>query len=305
MKGRVIKSTGSWYNVLLENGQLVAARTRGKLRLEDSRETNPVAVGDFVEVMVENENATIETIEQRTNQIVRQSAKKNGQAQVLASNVDQALLLVTKSHPRTSTGFIDRFLVSCEAYGIPQLILINKKDLVQPEELHEIEQIRKIYEQIGVKTFFLSLIDRPDLSGLQDVLKGKTTILSGHSGSGKSTLLNALAPHVQQSVGEISDYSEKGVHTTTFAEIFQIEPDTWIIDTPGIKEWGLSDMGEQELSDYFPEMRERRLDCKFGSRCIHVHEPHCAILKAVENGQIAMSRYESYLSMISGEDNRK
>jgi ribosome biogenesis GTPase len=305
MKGRVIKSTGSWYNVLLENGQLVAARTRGKLRLEDSRETNPVAVGDFVEVMVENENATIKTIEERTNQIVRQSAKKNGQAQVLASNVDQALLLVTKSHPRTSTGFIDRFLVSCEAYGIPQLILINKKDLVQQEELHEIEQIRKIYEQIGVKTFFLSLIDRPDLSGLQDVLKGKTTILSGHSGSGKSTLLNVLAPHFQQSVGEISDYSEKGVHTTTFAEIFQIEPDTWIIDTPGIKEWGLSDMGEQELSDYFPEMRERRLDCKFGSRCIHVHEPHCAILKAVENGQIAMSRYESYLSMISGEDNRK
>lgn len=305
MKGRVIKSTGSWYSVLLENGQLVAARTRGKLRLEDSRETNPVAVGDFVEVMVENENATIETIEQRKNQIVRQSAKKNGQAQVLASNVDQALLLVTKSHPRTSTGFIDRFLVSCEAYGIPQLILINKKDLVQPDELHEIDQIRKIYEQIGVKTFFLSLIDRPDLSGLQDVLKGKTTLLSGHSGSGKSTLLNALAPHFQQSVGEISDYSEKGVHTTTFAEIFQIEPDTWIIDTPGIKEWGLSDMGEQELSDYFPEMRERRLDCKFGSRCIHVHEPKCAILKAVENGQIAISRYESYLSMISGEDNRK
>ena len=305
MTGRVLRSTGSWYSVLAEDGTLRSCRVRGKLRLEDSRESNPVAVGDRVRLELDEGDATITEVLERTNHIVRQSARKAGHSHVIAANVDQALLLATIAHPRTSTGFIDRFLVTCEAYGIPQVLVINKRDLLSEEDLELAHAILDLYAGLGVTTLLVSLKADETISGLERQLTGKTTLITGHSGTGKSTLLNRIMPDARQQVGAISAFSEKGVHTTTFAEMFRIGEDTFVIDTPGIKEWGLLDMTPQEISDYFPEMRERRLSCRFGSRCIHLHEPGCAVLQAVEEGTISGSRYHNYLSMISGEDNRK
>lgn len=305
MTGRVMRSTGSWYIVLTDEGALRACRVRGKLRLEDSRESNPVAVGDRVRLALDSADATIVEVLDRTNHIVRQSARKAGHSHVIAANVDQALLLATISHPRTSTGFIDRFLVTCEAYGIPQLLVINKQDLLLRDDLELALAILDLYGGLGVTTFLVSLKDETGVAALELQLNGKTTLITGHSGTGKSTLLNRLLPDARQSVGEISAFSEKGVHTTTVAEMFRIGTETFVIDTPGIKEWGLLDMKPQEISDYFPEMRDRRRSCRFGSRCLHVHEPECAILNAVEEGTVSASRYHNYLSMVSGDDNRK
>lgn len=302
-EGLVMRSTGSWYDVMTTDGQKLACRMRGKLRLEGINETNPVAVGD--RVMVEPSDNTIREILPRKNHILRQSVKKTGQAHVLAANVDQVMLLATLFYPRTSLGFIDRFLVSAESFRIPQILIFNKRDLYEKEEDLRINtELMPLYESIGVTCLLLSVI-QDDLTPVEQVLSGKITLVAGHSGVGKSTLLNRLSPSIQQKIGEISDFSEKGIHTTTFAEMFQLGPDTFIIDTPGIKEWGLIDMTPEEISDYFPEMRDRRLDCKFGSRCLHLQEPKCAIIEAVKNGEIALSRYESYVSMVLGEDNRK
>jgi len=305
MTGRVLRSTGSWYSVLAEDGTLRSCRVRGKLRLEDSRESNPVAVGDRVLLELDEGDATITEVLERTNHIVRQSARKAGHSHVIAANVDQALLLATIAHPRTSTGFIDRFLVTCEAYGIPQVLVINKRDLLSEEDLELAHAILDLYAGLGVTTLLVSLKADEAIIGLERQLACKTTLITGHSGTGKSTLLNRIMPDAHQQVGAISAFSEKGVHTTTFAEMFRVGEDTFVIDTPGIKEWGLLDMTPQEISDYFPEMRERRLSCRFGSRCIHLHEPGCTVLQAVEEGTISASRYHNYLSMISGDDNRK
>jgi ribosome biogenesis GTPase len=201
-------------------------------------------------------------------------------------------------------GFIDRFLVSAEAFRIPQVIIFNKRDLLDDRELRSLEKIITAYSRIGVTCFSTSAL-QDDLKDVRKTLQDNTTLIAGHSGVGKSTLLNKISPHIKQQVGEISDFSEKGTHTTTFAEMFRLDSKTFVIDTPGIKEWGLVDMNKQEISDYFPEMREIRLQCKFQSRCIHINEPKCAVLEAVENGTIDVTRYESYLSMVSGEDNRK
>lgn len=304
MKGRVLKSTGSWYEVLIEGGQVLQARARGKLRLDDINETNPVAVGDWVELQPEGHNAMISAILPRQNHMLRQSVKKKGQAHVLAANIDQVMLIATLKQPRTSLGFIDRFLVSAEAFRIPQVIIFNKRDLLTKTELEEQTELMQRYHTFGTRTLALQAT-HDDLLEVNEILENKVTLVAGHSGAGKSTLLNRLSDRIQQSTSNISSFSNKGTHTTTFAEMFRLDEHSFVIDTPGVKEWGLVDMEPQELSDYFPEMRAVRTSCKFGARCIHLHEPGCAVIAAVENQQIILARYESYLSMLAGEDNRK
>jgi ribosome biogenesis GTPase len=299
-----MRSTGSFYDVLMEDGKKYNCRVRGKLRLEDSKETNPVAVGDIVSVELEHAIGSILEVLPRRNHILRQSVKKTGHSHVLAANIDQAMLVVTISFPRTSLGFIDRFLVSAEAFRIPQIIVFNKKDLLDEKGLQFLNTLCDLYTSIGVTCFQVSA-PQDDLLPIRRILNNKTTLIAGHSGVGKSTLLNTISPAITQSIGDISDFSEKGTHTTTFAEMFQLDEKSFVIDTPGVKELGLVDMIPQEISDYFPEMRELRLGCKFQSRCIHINEPKCAVLEAVHSGAIAISRYESYLSMVAGEDNRK
>jgi ribosome biogenesis GTPase / thiamine phosphate phosphatase len=304
MKGLVMRSTGSFYDVLTDAGEKVKCRVRGKIRLEGIKETNPVAVGDRVVIELENDFGSITEILPRENHILRQSVKKTGHAHVLAANVDQVLLVVTLAYPRTSIGFIDRFLVSAEAFRIPQIIVFNKKDLLDDESLEEVLKLMQLYRSLGVTCFSVSA-KKNDLEDIRRILQGKTTLVAGHSGVGKSTLLNHISPSINQTTAEISDFSSKGTHTTTFAEMFRLDDNTFVIDTPGVKELGLVDMTQQELSDYFPEMRELRDRCKFTSSCLHLNEPKCAILEAVQEGTVALSRYESYLSMLLNEDNRK
>lgn len=304
MNGVVMRSTGSFYEVLAENNVTYTCRMRGKIRLEGIKETNPVAVGDRVAFDLENEVGTIRDILPRENHILRQSIKKTGHAHVLAANVDQVLLVVTLAFPRTSLGFIDRFLVSAESFRIPQVIVFNKRDLLDDESMVAVRDLIVLYQSIGVTCFSVSAVES-EMDEIKKVLEGKTTLIAGHSGVGKSTLLNKIAPHIEQAVGEVSTFSSKGKHTTTFAEMFRLNDNTFVIDTPGVKELGLVDMTPQELSDYFPEMRDLRLSCKFGSRCLHLNEPKCAIMEGVKTGTIAGSRYESYVSMLMGEDNRK
>ena len=304
MKGLVMRSTGSWYDVVTDRQQHYPCRTKGKLRLDESKENNPITVGDWVAFEPEGENGVISEVLPRKNHMLRQSVKKTGHSQVLAANIDQVLLLATIKQPRTSLGFIDRFLVSAESFRIPQVLIFNKTDILLSGEREEQETLMNLYNRLHVHTLSISAIN-DNLSFLDEVLNDKVTLLAGHSGVGKSTLLNRISPEILQTVGKISGFSNKGIHTTTFAEMFHLRENTYIIDTPGVKEWGLVDMDQQEISDYFPEMRELRLNCKFGSRCLHLQEPKCAILAAVEQGEVAQSRYESYLSMVMGGDNRK
>lgn len=302
MKAIVLRSTGSWYDVLAEDGKKYTGRVRGRIRLEGIKETNPVAVGDRVEFeLVDN---TITAILPRDNHILRASVRKTGHSNVLAANVDQVMIIATLAFPRTSLGFIDRVMVAAEAFRIPQIIIFNKMDILDEAGRAEVDAIMQRYRSIGVVCLSLSSL-HDDISQVLELLQNKVTLLTGHSGVGKSTLLNRISPEIKQKTGEVSEFSEKGIHTTTFAEMFQLGEKTFIIDTPGIREWGLVDMTPEELSDYFPEMRDRRLDCRFGPRCLHLQEPRCAIIEAVEKGEIAMSRYESYVSMVLGEDSRK
>ena len=305
MIGRVLKSTGSWYEVVGEDQKKYACRVRGKMRLEGYRESNPIAVGDQVKFEIDNSEGIISEILARTNHMLRQSVKRTGHASVLAANIDQVLVVATIKQPRTSLGFIDRVLVSAESFRIPQVIVFNKKDLLTEEEIVELENLIGLYQSIGVNAISISAQHDTSLEEISKILQGKVTLIAGHSGVGKSTMLNRLSPEIGQSTAAISDYSDKGTHTTTFAEMFPLDATTYIIDTPGIKEWGLVDMEQQEISDYFPEMREIRLGCKFGARCLHINEPRCAVKEGVENNLISASRYNSYLSMVLGEDNRK
>lgn len=303
MDGVIIKSTGSWYSVRLQDGKEVKARLPGRFKLESKKISNPIAVGDKVELLPEAENFIIEVITPRKNYIVRKSPKKKHFAHMIAANIDQAVLIASHKRPRTSLGFIDRFLVTLEAFRIPGYLLINKSDLYSKEEQAALRDIMELYESIGYQTMMTSFIEGvPNQVG--DWLQAKTTLLSGHSGSGKSTLINLLQPNAHQQIGEISDFANKGVHTTTFAEMFSLDADTHVIDTPGIKELGLAEITAEELSHYFPEMRNLMGQCKFNN-CRHVDEPSCAVQEAVQTGDIALSRFESYLSMMQEDDNRR
>ena len=304
MKGKVLKSTGALYEVLGVDEVRYACRVRGRIRLEGIKESNPVAVGDRVLMDLERDVGSITEILPRSNHILRQSVKKTGHSHVLAANVDQLMLIATLAFPKTSLGFIDRCFVSAEAFRIPQVLVINKTDLLDDEGSEWLHRTLQLYSNVGVNCYSISAL-HDDPRKIFEILENKTTLVAGHSGVGKSTLLNRISPVINQSVGDISKFSEKGKHTTTFAEMFLIKENTFVIDTPGVKEWGLVDMNQQELSDYFPEMRDLRLQCKFGSRCLHINEPMCAIVDAVQMGSIALSRYDSYLGMVSGSDNRK
>ena len=303
MDGVIIKSTGSWYSVRLQDGKEVKARLPGRFKLESKKISKPIAVGDKVELLPEAENFIIEVITPRKNYIVRKSPKKKHFSHMIAANIDQAVLIASHKRPRTSLGFIDRFLVTLEAFRIPGYLLINKSDLYSKEEQAALRDIMELYESIGYQTMMTSFIEGvPHQVG--DWLQAKTTLLSGHSGSGKSTLINLLQPNAHQQIGEISDFANKGVHTTTFAEMFSLDADTHVIDTPGIKELGLAEITAEELSHYFPEMRNLMGQCKFNN-CRHVDEPSCAVQEAVQTGDIALSRFESYLSMMQEDDNRR
>ncbi|MGB4398335.1 MAG: ribosome small subunit-dependent GTPase A [Daejeonella sp.] len=305
MKGLVIKSTGSWYEVVTEKGETINCRIKGKFRTLDIKTTNPVAVGDHVEVEPEPDQETglITILHPRKNYIIRKSVNLSKQAQVIAANLDQAFLIVTLASPRTSLGFIDRFLVTAEAYAIPAMLVFNKLDLFSEEGLDFLKEYQKIYEQAGYPCYSVSATEQTNLDQIRDLLKDKVTLVSGHSGVGKSTLINALLPGSQLKTGDISDWSDKGKHTTTFAEMIELPFGGYLIDTPGIRELGVFDIEQQELGRLFPEIRELMGDCKFHN-CRHINEPGCAVLKALENDEIEPSRYDSYLSIYHNNDTR-
>jgi ribosome biogenesis GTPase len=305
MKGLVTKSTGSWYQVQTDEGEIIDCRIKGKFRTKGIVTTNPIAVGDVVDFDMEpeQENGVITNLHQRKNYIIRKSINLSKQAQIIAANLDQALLVVTLASPRTSLGFIDRFLVTAEAYDIPARLIFNKLDLFSDEGLEVLAYYKDVYEKIGYPCFEVSALECTNIEVVQELLKDKVTLFSGHSGVGKSSLINRLLPDLDLRTNQISDWSEKGMHTTTFAEAFELPQGGFIIDTPGIRELGVIDIEKQELSHFFPEMRQRMHDCRF-SNCRHINEPGCAVLEALENGEIEPSRYDSYLSIYHGNDTR-
>ena len=299
MKGLVVKNTGSWYTVLTDDGQLIDCKIKGTFRLKGIRSTNPVAVGDRVSI---SENF-ISEIEDRRNYIIRKSQNLSKQSHILAANVDQAFLVVTVNYPQTSTTFIDRFLASAEAYRVPVVLIFNKTDRLDADELRYQQMMVQLYETIGYTCKQISAAKGEGVEELRPLLEGKMTLLSGNSGVGKSTLINCLVPHANLRTAEISDAHNLGQHTTTFSEMILIGGG-WLIDTPGIKGFGTFDMEPEELTSYFPEIFRFSKDCRF-SNCTHTHEPGCAVLKALEDHYIAQSRYQSYLSMMEDKDEGK
>lgn len=307
MVGQVYKSTGSWYAVKAEDGNIYQSRLRGKFKQDNLKVNNPIAVGDRVEIEPDGKHensAVITEILARENYIIRKSTRKSGFSHILAANIDQSVLIATLSFPRTSQGFIDRFLVSAESFRIPGLIIFNKKDLLTDKDIESMNDLRTIYEEIGYSTALVSVKAKEGLEEVKSLLAGKTSLISGHSGVGKSTFLNAIIPHLDLRTGEVSKFANKGTHTTTFAEMFDIDDQTRVIDSPGIKELGLVDMESTEISHYFPEMRAYLGECKFNN-CLHVNEPGCRIIEALEAGEIHESRYISYLSMLEDYDSHR
>ncbi|MFC7525312.1 ribosome small subunit-dependent GTPase A [Parapedobacter sp. GCM10030251] len=307
MRGLVTKSTGSWYEVLADDGNTYKCRIKGKFRTKDIKTTNPIAVGDWVDITLEAEaagdTAIIVHLHERKNYIIRKSVNLSKQAQIIAANLDQALLVVTLASPFTSLGFIDRFLVTAEAYDIPAGLLFNKLDLFSEEGLDILRDYEGIYKAIGYPCYEISALKGTNVEILKDLLRNKTTLISGHSGVGKSTLINAIHPHAKLRTAAVSEWSDKGKHTTTFAEMITLPFGGQLIDTPGIRELGIIDIEQQELGHFFPEMRALMNDCRFHN-CRHINEPGCAVLAALRDEEIAPSRYESYLSIYHGNDTR-
>ncbi len=300
MKALVYKSTGSWYIVKDEKGSIYNARMKGVFKIDEITSTNPVSVGDMVEIEPEpgqEGTAMITEIHQRRNYINRQSPRLKHQHHIVAANLDQSLLVATLKEPRTSQGFIDRFLVASEMYHVPAVILFNKSDLYKKKELDKFEKMKDMYEAIGYTVILGSMEEEKGIEEVKKILKDKTTLISGHSGVGKSTLLNRILPGLQLKTQDISGWSGKGMHTTTFAEMYDLPFGGRIIDTPGMREFGLVDLSRQELSHYFPEMRDRLNECQFNN-CLHVNEPGCAIKEAVMNEEIHEDRYISYLGIL-------
>ena len=305
MKGLVIKNTGSWYSVKTDTGKVVECKIKGNFRLKGIRSTNPVAVGDNVEIALNSEGtAFITHIEERRNYIIRKSQNLSKQSHILAANVDEAFLIVTVNYPQTSTTFIDRFLASAEAYSVPVVLVFNKCDILSDDERHYQQSMIHLYETIGYECREVSATTGEGVDGLHALLKGKITLLSGNSGVGKSTLINQILPEANLRTAEISDAHNTGMHTTTFSEMLELPEGGYIIDTPGIKGFGTFNMEPEELTSYFPEIFHFSKGCKF-SNCTHTHEPGCAVLKAIDDHYIAQSRYQSYLNMLEDKDENK
>ncbi|GGG95925.1 putative ribosome biogenesis GTPase RsgA [Polaribacter pacificus] len=305
MTGIVYKSTGSWYLVKSNDGTFVECRIKGKFRIEGIKSTNPIAVGDVVDFEMETKNDTetgvIHGIHERKNYIIRKSVNLSKQTHIIAANVDLVFLLITIDNPPTFTSFIDRFLVTAEAYSVSVVLVFNKIDSYALEQRAEVMYLKDIYEKIGYQCVEVSATEGKNVSVIKELMLGKTSMFIGHSGVGKSTLVNAIEPNLDLKTKEISNQHKQGQHTTTFAEMFDLSFDASIIDTPGIKGFGVVDMEKEEVDDYFPEFLAVKNNCKFNN-CLHVEEPKCAVKEAVENEEISYSRYRSYLQIIAGED---
>lgn len=305
MKGTVYKSTGSWYSVKSEAGRFYPCRIKGKFRIKDIKSTNPVAVGDQVQFTVEQvdqeEVGLITAIEDRRNYIIRKAVKLSSQTHIIAANIDQVFLLVTLKNPKTYTAFIDRFLATAVAYDIPAVLLFNKMDQCNEEELKEVEALAGIYRNIGYTCLLISATTGSGVDDVRALMEGKTNMFAGNSGVGKSTLINAIDPNLDLRTTETSEAHLQGQHTTTFAEMYDLDFNARIIDTPGIRGFGMVDMEADEISDYFPEIFKLKADCKFND-CLHLNEPQCAVKEALDSGDIAQSRYRSYVQMVKGEE---
>ena len=300
MQGVVIKSTGSWYIVKTDDGELLNCRIRGKFRMHDIKSTNPIVVGDKVLLSNEDDSFIIDELFERKNIIVRKSVNLSKQTHILASNIDQAILVVTMQSPQTSTCFIDRFLVSAQAYGVDVIILFNKTDLYDQVTLALLEERRSVYQKIGYCCLSKSTLN-DDLSDIKELMKDKVNVISGHSGVGKSTLLNRIQPNLNITTQEISEQHQQGQHTTTFSQMYDLDFGASIIDTPGVRGFGLTEIDKYELGDYFVEFFKLKSDCKFNN-CLHVNEPKCAVKLSLEKGEIAHSRYKNYLNMLEQDE---
>mgnify|MGYP002143122161 CR=1 FL=1 len=302
-----MRSTGSWYEIRAENGTVFRGRLKGKFKLKGPKTSNPIAVGDWVMYAMEdeaNQTVVIEEILPRHNYLIRKSVHKTGQGQLMAANVDQAIFVMTYKSPKTSLGFLDRFLVTAEAFRIPVTIVFNKMDLLSEEEKDQVFEWAGLYQELGYGILFTSLPLNQGVEEFKEMFQGKVSLMAGHSGVGKSSLLNIVAPTLQIKTKEISDFAQKGVHTTTYSTMWEMNPGTYLIDSPGINELGVMEIEKQELAHYFPEMRALLGQCKFNN-CLHLHEPHCAVQEAVKEGEIASSRYLSYFSIFENDDNRR
>ena len=305
MKGTVYKSTGSWYQVKSEAGTFYDCRIKGKFRIKGIKSTNPVAVGDLVEFDIEDKEGAaqgvIKKIEKRENYIIRKSVNLSKQTHIIAANIDQVFLLVTLNNPPTLNTFIDRFLVTSEAYHVKAVLLFNKVDVYNEDELLEIKYLAAIYRNAGYDCIGISATTGKNVDKVKEMMLGKTSMFAGHSGTGKSTLVNAIEPGLNLKTSQISEQHKQGQHTTTFAEMFDLKFDARIIDTPGIKGFGVVEIEKEELGSYFPEFFKMKQDCKFHN-CLHLEEPKCAVKEALEEGEIAWSRYKSYLQILDGEE---